>query len=440
MKLNSFSGITEFKPKILYLSNDKKTAAAEIKEISKDQKILPTGNLLSYGDQGLIRNGTYISLKNYNKFISLDRDNLLLEVESGMTLKEVIKVINPQGYDLPVTPGTLGITIGGAIANDVHGKNYHLKGSFAHHIYSLKLLRSNGEIIECSDLKHEKLFRATLGGSGLTGIILSAKIYLEPFFDKTLSTRKIPFKGYREYFELKNKNIKSTDHYSAWVDFNSKNIKGIIFLSKATREKSPQKNKLTKVRIFPNYLKIPLVNLGSVFLYNKLYFFIQLRKRYTVLPKHQVLHPLDNIKNWQNIYGKKGFYQFQATVPHEYEEKFLEGVHHIFRKYRLSSFLTVLKDFDRFKGKGKRGFPHKGFNLTVDFKKSAKSKIALEELYKLSRIFHGHIYLAKDEIINVKFAPYLKNEYAKNSKYFDPKISSLQHERILRSYQRDDNA
>ena len=180
--------------------------------------LLACGLGRSYGDCALNGNGTLIDCRFLNNFLSFDPESGVLECEAGVSVLEINRLLTADGWMLPVTPGTQFVTIGGAIANDVHGKNHLREGSFGTHVTALKIARSNGEIIECSLENNAALFAATIGGLGLTGLILSAKLQLRPLKSRSMDVNRIPFENLAELFALVSGHIDSWEYHTAWMD------------------------------------------------------------------------------------------------------------------------------------------------------------------------------------------------------------------------------
>lgn len=407
----------------------------KIKEfILNHNEIIARGNGRCYGDASL---GEHIfSTKRLNKFISFDRLNGIIECESGVLLSEILEVTVPQGYFLYVTPGTKFITVGGAIASDVHGKNHHAEGCFSEWVAEFKIMNENGEVINCSRTENPNLFWATIGGMGLTGIILSAKIKLKNIETAYIRQEAIKAENLEEIFKLFEESEDWT-YNVAWIDClqKGKNIGRSILLRgehalkaelpKKLQEKPlvlKQKFKPTVPFYFPNFV----LNNLTVKTFNWLYFNKQRSKEIkSFIDYESFFYPLDVINDWNKIYGKKGFIQYQMVIP---KEKGYDGMKKILETIATSgngSFLAVLKLFGKNNPQAYNSFPFEGYTLALDFKVNSKLKNLVEKLDVVVEEFGGRIYLTKDSMSKSSLTNYLKNVE-------NPKFVSLQHKRILK--------
>ena len=197
---------------------------SEIDKIKQSNQILGHGNGRTYSNSCLNNDGDLLLTRSFNKFISFDETNGVLECESGVTFEEILNLIVPRGWYLPVTPGTKFVTLGGAIANDIHGKNHHSMGNFGNHIESLMLYSTEFGVTRCSPSDNPNLFSATIGGIGLTGIILSARFNLIPIKSQMIKQEMIKFENLDEFFEINNQS-KSHPYTVAWIDCMAKGKK-----------------------------------------------------------------------------------------------------------------------------------------------------------------------------------------------------------------------
>lgn len=407
----------------------------KIKEfILNHNEIIARGNGRCYGDASL---GEHIfSTKRLNKFISFDRLNGVIECESGVLLSEILEVTVPQGYFLYVTPGTKFITVGGAIASDVHGKNHHAEGCFSEWITEFKIMNENGEVVNCSRAENSDLFWATIGGMGLTGIILSAKIKLKNIETAYIRQEAIKAENLEEIFKLFEESEDWT-YNVAWIDClqKGKNIGRSILLRgehalKAELPKKLQEKPLVLKRKFmptvPFYFPNFVLNNLTVKIFNWLYFNKQRAKEVkNFIDYESFFYPLDVINDWNKIYGKKGFIQYQMVIP---KEKGYDGMKKILETIANSgngSFLAVLKLFGKNNPQAYNSFPFEGYTLALDFKVNSKLKNLVEKLDAVVEEFGGRIYLTKDSMSKPSLTNYLRNVE-------NPKFVSLQHKRILK--------
>lgn len=396
-------------------------------------EIIARGNGRCYGDAALAE--SIFCTKRLNKFISFDRLNGILECEAGVLLSEILEVIVPQGYFLYVTPGTKFITVGGAIASDVHGKNHHTEGCFSQWVTEFKLMNEKGDVLTCSPSENKELYWATIGGMGLTGIILSAKLKLKNIETAYIKQEIIKAENLDEIFKLFEESENWT-YNVAWIDClqKGKNIGRSILIrgEHALRAELPKqlqenslrlKNKLspTVSLYFPSFI----LNKLTVKILNLLYYNRYKKKQVSNFVDYETFfYPLDIVNDWNKIYGKGGFIQYQMVIP---KEKGKEGLKKILEKIASSgsgSFLSVLKLFGKNNPEAYNSFPFEGYTLALDFKVNSKLKKLVSDLDEIVEEFGGRIYLTKDSMSKPALTSYLKNVN-------NPKFVSVQQKRII---------
>ena len=397
------------------------------------KEVIARGNGRCYGDASLGEN--IFSTKRLNKFIGFDKIEGVLECEAGVLLSDILEISVPQGYFLNVTPGTKFVSVGGAIASDVHGKNHHSEGCFSEYVLEFKLMKENAEVITCSREENTEDFWATVGGMGLTGIILSAKIKLKNIETAYIRQESIKADNLDEIFQLFEES-EGWLYNVAWIDCLQKgeNIGRSILMRgyHALREelppklhKNPLKNPRKIMPTTPFYFPSWVLNSFTIKIFNWLYYNKQTKKSVEGFVHYEpFFYPLDVINEWNKIYGKKGFIQYQMVIP---KEKGKEGMRKILETIADSgngSFLAVLKLFGKNNPKAYNSFPMEGYTLALDFKVNNKLKYLVEELDKIVEEFGGRIYLTKDSMSNPKLTNYLRNVDS-------PKFVSLQRKRIL---------
>ena len=397
------------------------------------KEVIARGNGRCYGDASLGEN--IFSTKRLNKFIGFDKIEGVLECEAGVLLSDILEISVPQGYFLNVTPGTKFVSVGGAIASDVHGKNHHSEGCFSEYVLEFKLMKENAEVITCSREENTEDFWATVGGMGLTGIILSAKIKLKNIETAYIRQESIKADNLDEIFQLFEES-EGWLYNVAWIDCLQKgeNIGRSILMRgyHALREelppklhKNPLKNPRKIMPTIPFYFPSWVLNSFTIKIFNWLYYNKQTKKSVEGFVHYEpFFYPLDVINEWNKIYGKKGFIQYQMVIP---KEKGKEGMRKILETIADSgngSFLAVLKLFGKNNPKAYNSFPMEGYTLALDFKVNNKLKYLVEELDKIVEEFGGRIYLTKDSMSNPKLTNYLRNVDS-------PKFVSIQRKRIL---------
>lgn len=404
--------------------------------VRSNNELIARGNGRCYGDASLAEN--VFSTKRLNKFISFDRLNGEIECESGVLLSEVLEVVVPQGYFLYVTPGTKFITVGGAIASDVHGKNHHAEGCFSDYVTELKLMDENGVVLNCSRTENSEKFWATVGGMGLTGIILSAKFKLKNIETAYIRQESIKADNLDEIFHLFDES-ESWTYNVAWIDClqKGKNLGRSILMrgEHAFRHELPAKLKENPLRLnkkplatVPFYFPGFVLNALTVKIFNFLYFAKQNRKEVKNIVDYETFfYPLDIVNEWNRIYGKEGFIQYQMVIP---KEKGKEGMKKILETIAASgngSFLAVLKLFGKNNPEAYNSFPMEGYTLALDFKVNSGLEKLVRKLDEIVEEFDGRIYLTKDSMSKSSLTSYLKN-------VSNPKFVSLQHKRIVNNH------
>jgi FAD/FMN-containing dehydrogenase/NADP-dependent 3-hydroxy acid dehydrogenase YdfG len=363
-------------------------------------EIIARGNGRCYGDASL--NNKMISTLALNQIIQLNTNEATITCEAGVILDDILKLVVPKGFFLPVTPGTKFITLGGAMASDIHGKNHHVDGVFSNHVLSFKLCNSKGEIEEV--FPGQDLFNRTVGGMGLTGIILEVTFKLKPIQTAYIKQTSIRAKNLQDIFRLFEQNHHFT--YSvAWIDCLAKgeNLGRSVLLlgehakSNEITETPPLKvHKDPKLNIpfkFPSWVLNPL----SIKLFNWMFY----HKPSSSL-KNGIVHydsffyPLDKIHNWNRIYGKKGFVQYQFVLPKKTSFQGVKSALEILSKNNLGSFLAVLKLFGKSHEDRYLHFPKEGYTLALDIKIQPKIFSILTELDNLVTEYGGKVYLTKD--------------------------------------------
>ncbi len=394
---------------------------AELAAILRNSKsYIARGNGRAYGDSAINKNLT-VTMTHINRFLRWNAKSGELIAESGVLIADIIDTFLPRGWFPYVTPGTKFVSLGGAIACDVHGKNHHKDGSFGNFVNWIDLINEDNQVLRCSRSENADLFRWTIGGMGLTGVILRCSIQLKKIESGWIKQRSVINNNLSESLKSFHEN-KDAQYSVAWIDClaTGKSFgRSILLLGEhAKKDEVKQKSAVfPKVRNqkFSLFFDAPgfLLNNFTVSAFNKLYFNFSKFMPSSCVDWDTYFYPLDSIGNWNRIYGKEGFFQFQCVLP---EEVSLEGYTKLFfaiQKKSSGSFLAVLKDFGS--GNGYVSFPRKGLTLALDFKAS-KINIALgKQLTDMVNDFGGTIYLAKDAIMeDVQYNPtFSKDEFLK---------------------------
>lgn len=372
-----------------------------------DSPIIARGLGRSYGDAALNTDQTVVLMERLNRFLSFDEKSGILHAEAGITLEEILKVFVPRGWFLPVTPGTKYVTLGGCIATDVHGKNHHQDGSFGSHIVDMEILLANGSRQRCSPKQEPDLFWATVGGMGLTGVITEASLKLIPVESSYMIVQHHPAKNLDAILELLEDKSKDEKYSVAWIDcLSTGNDFGRSILMTghhACREEIPPKIDNPLLFKAPKQTSMPFnfpswaLNPWNIKAFNTVFYKCQSSKTLPFLTDYdRYFYPLDSIGNWNRLYGKKGFVQYQFVVPSKNSRDSLKSLMEELTRSKRASFLAVLKRFGE-EGQGDLSFPHEGYTLALDIPISDSLLFPfLDHLDEMVLKYNGRIYLAKD--------------------------------------------
>lgn len=386
----------------------------------------------SYGDVCLNPNGLLWKTTGLNRFISFNEVSGRLVCEAGVLLRDIQQLFVPRGWILPVTPGTQLITVGGAIANDVHGKNHHALGCFGDHIHHMTLLRTNGEVIECGPQLRPEWFSATLGGIGLTGLILTAEIQLRRVSSPWLETETIPYANLSEFFKLADESEATWEHTVSWIDCLSTSGRGLFMRANSTDSDQRLLSNSRKLTM-PFVPPFSLVNSLTLRPFNAAYYNLKKwRASKTIVHYEPFFYPLDNLLEWNRMYGPKGFYQYQSVVPRSGGQEVIQAMLGEIASSGEGSFLAVLKTFGNRESVGMLSFAQPGVTLALDFPNKSKKTLKLfDRLDAIVSEASGRIYLAKD----ARMPPSLFNagypKLAKFLPYRDSGISSAMSRRLI---------
>jgi len=414
------------------------------RSIGESRNCIVRGLGRSYGDSSLsesIKTST-----SFNKFLTFDEDVGILTCESGLSLHEILEIIVPKGWFLPITPGTRYVTVGGAIASDVHGKNHHKSGSFSDAILSLDLMLSSGDIVTCSRADRSDLFHSVCGGMGLIGVIVHATFKLQKIETAFIKQTTYAARSLDEIMDL----FEEHGHFSysvAWIDSLSRGNalgRSILILGEHAQKEDIKDadflnnplmtNTRKKINIpfyFPNFV----LNTGTAKAFNCLYYHMHATTACNSLVDFDsFFYPLDAISHWNRIYGTRGFLQYQFVLPKEASRRGITKILKKINQNRGGSFLGVLKLF----GKGNNNllsFPMAGYSMALDFPFTPDLLKFLTELDKEVLEGGGRLYLAKDARMSKEMfmKSYGNAEIFLQNKYkFDRgnKFQSLQSKRL----------
>jgi FAD/FMN-containing dehydrogenase len=393
-----------------------------------DGSALPHGNGRSYGDSCLNDGGTLLCTRGLDHFIAFDPASGVLRCEAGVLLADILDLVVGQGWFLPVTPGTRFVTVGGAIANDVHGKNHHVAGCFSEHVNGFELLRSDGSRRWCSRDENPAWFAATVAGLGLTGLITWAELRLQRVRGPWLGCETHKFANLDEFFELSAASERDYEYTVAWIDCAARGAAlGRGHFIRANHAAASDGPRPGKRRLgVPLTPPLSLINGLSLRAFNALYYHRQRGRVSHALTHYEpYFYPLDAIADWNRIYGPRGFLQYQCVLP---PEQARAGTEELLQRIAASgsgSFLAVLKVFGTRRSAGILSFPRPGATLALDFPNNGPATFALlDALDDVVASAGGAVYPAKDaRLSGDRFRRYFP-DWNTLQPYLDPKFSS----------------
>jgi FAD/FMN-containing dehydrogenase len=428
INLSGWGNYPQKKCRVIYAKNE----TDFLKALETQESLTVRGMGRSYGDQATNEKGLVIDITGYNRFLDFDEKKGVLHCQAGVTLEDIIKILGPRGFFPMITPGTKYVTIGGAIANDVHGKAHHVDGSFIECVEEMRMLLADGSIKSVSRKSLPDLFYATFGGLGLTGIILDAKIKLKKIKTTYFIQKAYNVNNLDELLDTIDQADHDFDYSVAWVDplAKGKNIgRGVLTAGKeASIEDLPESlkkdplyiNRKTPISVpffFPDFALNPL----TVRILNKVIHFVQSSSKTTV-HYEKFFYPLDAIHLWNRGYGKRGFIQYQFVLPLENGKENIRKIMEMISGSGMNPFLNVLKKFGS-KKSGPLSFPMGGYTFAIDFPVSPGLKAFTEKLDRYVLECKGRLYAGKDAMLSAdsfsKMYPALK-EWKKVKKKYDP--------------------
>ena len=389
----------------------------------------------SYGDACLNPGGTLWLTGGLDHFIAFNEDNGRLVCEAGVLLRDIQRLAVPRGWMLPVTPGTQLVTVGGAIANDVHGKNHHVLGSFGDHVLRLTLLRTNGETIECGPHERSDWFAATVGGVGLTGIITQAELQLRRTPGPWLDTETLAYANLDEFFQLADASEAHWEHTVSWIDCISGGGGRGVFMRGNPVTTAPRPLPVAQQRNVPLVPPVSLVNRLSLRPFNMAYYHLKKWRAGRAIAHYEAFfYPLDNLLEWNRMYGPRGFFQYQSVVPRAVGRDAIQAMLREIARSGDGSFLAVLKTFGNRQPVGMLSFAQPGVTLALDFPNhGARTHRLFERLDAIVREAQGRIYLAKDARMPRELFEASYPRLPEFLPYRDPGISSGLSRRLMGS-------
>ncbi len=396
----------------------------------RGKPVLAYGQGRSYGDCCLNPDGAALLTSYLDHLMAFDPATGVLRVEAGISLARLLEFSVPRGFFVPVTPGTKFVSVGGAIANDVHGKNHHSAGTFGRFVRRLALQRSTGEIIECGPDIETDLFRATVAGLGLTGLILWAEIQLIPIPGPWIQMESIKLTNLEDFFVVSADSAKSFDYTVAWMDCLARGEefgRGIFMRGNHIAGPGPAPVPVVPRISAPIYAPHFALNQFSVQAFNSLYYGKQ-RQREVKSTVHfdPFFYPLDAVGNWNRIYGRRGFFQFQAVLPKVTGQGPLRQLFQAVVDAKSASFLVVVKEFGEVRSPGFLSFPRAGTTICLDFANTEKNRVLMRGLEELVIGAGGALYPAKDALMSRSsfVASFGEEQIRRFEEFRDPGFSS----------------
>lgn len=389
----------------------------------------------SYGDVCLNPGGALWRTTGMDRFISFDPVTGRLVCESGALLRDIQNMAVPRGWMLPVTPGTQLVTVGGAIANDVHGKNHHVHGSFGDHVLGLQLLRTDGSVIDCGPQLLPQWFAATVGGMGLTGVIVRAQLQLRRVAGPWLETETLPYENLAQFFALADESEADWEHTVSWIDCMAGSGGRGLFMRGKLGAVSQAAVPSGRKRRMPFVPPASLMNRWSLPVLNTAYFHLNKWKAARRTAHYEAFnYPLDNLLDWNRMYGPRGFYQYQSVVPRAVGHDAVQAMLGAIAQAGDGSFLAVLKTFGERQPAGMLSFPQPGVTLALDFPNHGARTLALfDRLDQIVAQAGGRIYPAKDARMPRALFEAGYPRLGEFMPYRDPGISSAMSRRLMGS-------
>lgn len=396
------------------------------------ESVIARGQGRAYGDAALNENGHVLLTERVNRFLEFDETSGRLRAEAGVTFDEILNTFVPWGWFPKITPGTRYVSLGGALAADVHGKNHHHEGTFSAAVNSIKLITADGEQCDCSPAESSDLYWATVGGMGLTGIIGEVEMALHPIESAYIEATHHRARNLDEAFSLFENEVRDEPYSVAWIDCLSKgaNLGRSVVMAGRHAElddlesglrNSPLELANRGVKNFPVDLPGWVLNPLTVSAFNSLYYRVEGRKQQPFITDYQkFFYPLDAIGKWNRLYGRNGFLQYQCVLPLESSHAGIQQLLERLSRAGIASFLAVLKRMGR-EGKGMLSFPMEGYTLALDIPiKGEKVFELLGELDTIVVEHGGRVYLAKDARLD---AEHFKAMYPRFDEWLEVKKS-----------------
>jgi len=361
---------------------------------------LVVGQGRSYGDVCINNDGDLVCSEGLDRLSQFDHASGVICAEAGLTLDNLLRLTIPHGWFLPVTPGTKYVSLGGALANDVHGKNHHRAGTFGCHVRRFELLRSDGTRLQCSPNENKDYYSATIGGLGLTGFITWIELQLMPVSSSWLESESLRFNCLEEFLDISRQSDRDWTYTVAWVDSLARGRqlgRGVFFRANHMDDGD------CRLHGRPGFLRVPFdmpgftLNAPGMRAFSSMYF--NLPRGSGLKPVHYdpFFYPLDVVANWNRLYGKRGFFQYQCVVPYESADVVIPYILEMSARQDQGSFLSVLKVFGNLPSPGLLSFPRKGVTIALDLRNLGDATLnMMQQFDEEVMAVGGAVYPAKD--------------------------------------------
>ncbi len=407
--------------------------------VAGSSSMLAYGLGRSYGDVCLNNGGTVVRMHRCDRILHFDSNAGIVRAEAGLSIAELLRVCVPRGWFIPVTPGTRYVTLGGAVANDVHGKNHHRVGTIGRHVRSLGLMRSNGTSMRCSATENGELFAATIAGMGLTGIITWIELSLLPIASRRIEQESIKARSLGDLIRLTDESDADWDYTVSWIDVMSRGAslgRGLVLRGRFSDQADGTLVKGWKGPLLTVPFEAPswLLSAPTISLFNTVWYNRQLgRLSRTMLDVEPFFYPLDAVGQWNLLYGRRGMLQYQCVVPVNDGEQVMHKILGHMQRGGVSSFLAVLKKFGRLESPGIMSFPRPGLTLTLDMPISGRDVFdALDRCDELVHSVGGRVYAAKDARVRGEvFRAMYSSEIERFMPWIDQGMSSSFWRRVM---------
>ena len=405
-------------------------ATLDAVRLPADDSWLAHGLGRSYGDVALNTGHTLVCTRWLDRYLAFDAATGVLECEAGVPLARIVHDLLPRGWFPAVVPGTLQVTVGGAVANDVHGKNHHAMGSFGDHVLGLTLRRSDGSELACSADHNAQWFEATIGGLGLTGLITRVRLQLRPVRSGWMRVAVQRFRGLDAFLAL-NAQAESQHEYAvAWIDCLSgaEGLRGVMLAGDhadaapdAQARRFPPPPRRAGVPLTPPFSLVHPLGLRAL---NSAWFHKAPLRAELLQPAWDYFWPLDRLEHWNRIYGPRGLLQYQCVLPPPSAQDALRELLRLLRVARMGSFLAVLKTFGARPARGLLSFARAGLTLALDFPDTPRVRSLFAQLDACVAAAGGALYPAKDAVGSPALFRSAYPRWGEFQRHRDPGVSS----------------